>query len=713
MTNYRKDDVDLFVQEKNVAIYVLFHSGGDFHPGDRVLITGKTKASFRPIVVADHVKVLRHGSLPSPLPVGFKELMSAQYDCLRVKLRAVVHSADMGGKDLPPEIDLRALMDGGYIDVALNSSDQTASQRLLDADVEIVGVVTSKYNLNMQLTGVLIIAQSLSDVKILKPALQSRDSIPFTPITDVLSTYNIRDFTSKVRVRGTLTYYQEGTTAVLQNGSKCLWIVTRTNEPLRVGDVVEATGFPSVRNNHPVLLDAEIRDTHQWAPITPQNAERRVLEYGGRAFDLVTTSGRVVRQVREAAVDEYILETNGHIFSAIYRHPPRFDWASAPPMKMIPLGSEVQVTGIGMFYTSDPFNGPIASDILLRSSDDVQVIGRPPLLNTRNLIRLAVVLLAALVMAGLWSWWLGRKVLRQTAAMSAQNAAAAKLESHRSHILEEINNFHPLTGILTEITAMVSLQLQGAPCWCEIDGGVVVGQRPAETDTLRIVQREIPARSGHALGLLSAALDSQDLAHDDEVKALSAGIHLATLAIESQRLNVDLHRRLEFDMLTDIHNRFSFDGYCDACVAEADRNASIFGLVYVDLDDFKQVNDRYGHHIGDFYLQEVARRMKGQLRDKDMVARMGGDEFSLLLPAVRSQEEVFEIAQRIERCFDQPLSIEGLSLQASISTGIALYPANGRNKEELLRAADEAMYAVKHPKQMKREQELRMRQKDA
>jgi len=438
-----------------------------------------------------------------------------------------------------------------------------------------------------------------------------------------------------------------------------------------------------------------------------------VLAYGGRAFDLVTTSGRVIRQVREAAVDSYILETNGHVFSAIYRHPPRFDWASAPPMKMIPLGSMVKVTGIGMFYTSDPFNGPIASDILLRSADDVQVVGRPPLLNERNLIVVVIVLLAAFVVAGLWGWWLERKVLRQTAAMSAQNAAAAALESYRSHILEEINNARPLTGILTEITAMVSLQLQGAPCWCEIDGGVIVGECPAQTDGLRIVQRKIPARSGPALGLLSAALNSQPPAHADEGSALSAGIHLATLAIESQRLNSDLHRRLEFDLLTDIHNRFSFDCYCEGCITEAERNASIFGLVYVDLDDFKQVNDRYGHHIGDFYLQEVARRMKGQLRVKDMVARMGGDEFALLLPAVRSQDEVFEIALRIERCFDQPLSIEGLSLPASISTGIALYPANGRDKEALLRAADQAMYAVKRPKQMKREREGRTSQKDA
>jgi diguanylate cyclase (GGDEF)-like protein len=97
----------------------------------------------------------------------------------------------------------------------------------------------------------------------------------------------------------------------------------------------------------------------------------------------------------------------------------------------------------------------------------------------------------------------------------------------------------------------------------------------------------------------------------------------------------------------------------DAQIEEARANAGIFGLIYVDLDGFKQVNDLYGHHIGDLYLQEVARRMKQQLRSHDLLARLGGDEFAVLLPMVRNRAGVEEIAQRLEHCFNEPLTLEG------------------------------------------------------
>jgi len=175
-------------------------------------------------------------------------------------------------------------------------------------------------------------------------------------------------------------------------------------------------------------------------------------------------------------------------------------------------------------------------------------------------------------------------------------------------------------------------------------------------------------------------------------------VALTALAIETRRLYTDLRHRSEFDLLTDIHNRFSLDKYLDRQIAAAHQNAGIFGLIYIDLDKFKQVNDLYGHQIGDLYLQEVALRMKRQLRGVDMLARLGGDEFAALLPQVRNRAKVEEIAQRLERCIQEPFLIEGHSLQGSASVGIALYPENGATKDELLSAADTAMYAAKNAK---------------
>jgi len=170
---------------------------------------------------------------------------------------------------------------------------------------------------------------------------------------------------------------------------------------------------------------------------------------------------------------------------------------------------------------------------------------------------------------------------------------------------------------------------------------------------------------------------------------------MATLAIETRRLYSDLQHRSQFDLLTDIHNRYSLETYMEQHIERVRQDAGIFGLIYIDLDDFKQVNDVYGHHIGDLYLQEAAVRMKHALRVIDMLARLGGDEFAVLVPRPHSRKEVEEIAQRLVRSFDAPYSFDGYELHGSVSVGIALYPEDGTTRESLLSAADAAMYVVK------------------
>ena len=134
--------------------------------------------------------------------------------------------------------------------------------------------------------------------------------------------------------------------------------------------------------------------------------------------------------------------------------------------------------------------------------------------------------------------------------------------------------------------------------------------------------------------------------HADEEKALSSAAELATLAIETRRLHADLVHRSEFDLLTDVQNRFSFERHLDRLIGEARNSAGIFGVIYIDLDDFKSVNDLYGHQVGDLYLQQVTSRMKRQLRPGDMLARLGGDEFAVLVPAARQSFWTWKKLQR-------------------------------------------------------------------
>jgi diguanylate cyclase (GGDEF)-like protein len=133
----------------------------------------------------------------------------------------------------------------------------------------------------------------------------------------------------------------------------------------------------------------------------------------------------------------------------------------------------------------------------------------------------------------------------------------------------------------------------------------------------------------------------------------------------------------------------------DVLIARAREHAAVFGVVFVDLDHFKQVNDIYGHMVGDLYLQEVCSRMKRVLRAGDILARLGGDEFAVVVPA-RTRADVEEVARRLERCFDEPFRVQGYNLRGSASIGIALYPEDGSTRDSLLSSADAAMYVNKH-----------------
>lgn len=694
---YRDYEGTMFVQDGDAAIYVQPPAKMKLVPGDRILIKGTTRSSFRPFVMSDSITFIRHEALPKAELANFDQLIRAEFDCRLVRVRARVRAADSTLSSNIRSTSLQMLTPGGTIEAVVDSDDPAALEGLLDADVEIVGAASGKFDGKMQQTGILIHVSSMADVKVLKRASTDPMRLPITPMDQILIGYHVQVQSQRMRVHGTITYYQPGSAVVLQQGSKSLWIQTRSISPLRIGDVADATGFPGLHDGFLTLTNGAIFDGRVPAPVSPHPATWKQLALSGNVFDLVSIDGLVVTEVREASQDEYVLMSDGQVFSAIYRHPPAMTLIPAPPppMREIPVGSRIRVTGICMLDDSNPFNAQVPFTILMRSFDDIAVVAQPSLLNIRNLILVVGLLLALIVATGAKGWSLDRKVRRQTTALAARTEAEAALERRRSRILEDINGTRPLAEVLEEVAGVVSFKLNGAPCWCEITDGARLGTYPADAKDLRIVSEPIPARSGPALGTIFAGFGSGVEPNPSETEALAFGAGLATLAIETRRLYSDLLHRSEFDLLTDIHNRFSLDRTLDACIEEARKTAGIFGLIYIDLDDFKQVNDQYGHSVGDLYLQEAAQRMKHQLRSQDMLARIGGDEFAALVSRIPNRGGVEEIAARIERCFQDPFCVEGYILHGSASVGIAIYPEDGASKDSLLNSADAAMYVKK------------------
>lgn len=166
-------------------------------------------------------------------------------------------------------------------------------------------------------------------------------------------------------------------------------------------------------------------------------------------------------------------------------------------------------------------------------------------------------------------------------------------------------------------------------------------------------------------------------------------------AIERKQTEQHLTRLAHYDPLTDIPNRILFRDRLEHAIHLAERDKTNFTLMFIDLNGFKQVNDNFGHDAGDAIIRICAERLNDCLRRSDSVARMGGDEFTLLLQNIESNTDVAHIAQKVIDAVGQPADINGHQVVVGCSIGIAIYPQAGRDADTLLKNADMAMYKAK------------------
>jgi diguanylate cyclase (GGDEF)-like protein len=149
------------------------------------------------------------------------------------------------------------------------------------------------------------------------------------------------------------------------------------------------------------------------------------------------------------------------------------------------------------------------------------------------------------------------------------------------------------------------------------------------------------------------------------------------------------------DLLTGLPNRALFKDRLGQAMVHAKRHGQTMAVLFLDMDRFKVINDTLGHLVGDGLLQALAHRLRGSLREGDTLSRIGGDEFMLLLPHIRSRDNAAYIAEKIITSLKQPFKIEDNELYASMSIGIAIFPDDGENIETLIKHADIAMYHAK------------------
>ncbi len=165
--------------------------------------------------------------------------------------------------------------------------------------------------------------------------------------------------------------------------------------------------------------------------------------------------------------------------------------------------------------------------------------------------------------------------------------------------------------------------------------------------------------------------------------------------LELARSHASLIQLAHFDALTGLVNRSFWTEQAEAVLSTARRSGQEVGIIFLDLDRFKHVNDSLGHAQGDRLLQTVATRLQACLRSRDVLGRFGGDEFIALLPWVKGRDGAATVARKIARTLDEPIELDGVQVRVGASLGVTVFPYDGSTVETLLRHADTAMYAAK------------------
>jgi len=206
----------------------------------------------------------------------------------------------------------------------------------------------------------------------------------------------------------------------------------------------------------------------------------------------------------------------------------------------------------------------------------------------------------------------------------------------------------------------------------------------------------------HPLELLLSSVkkleDGHKLEVNDVVKNDEMGHLLSTFFVMSEKVyqrEQDLGFKAHHDELTGLKNRLTMPEEIETVIDEVQESGGMIAVLFIDLDRFKQINDQYGHHIGDLVIKETAYRIKYAVRDSDMVFRVGGDEFLIIVKDIENITHIHNVVNNIVSEFKHPATIEGKEVDISISVGIAVSPEDSVDRKEIIKFADVAMYAAK------------------
>jgi diguanylate cyclase (GGDEF)-like protein len=719
---------ELFIQSDSGWIYVQMDKAYALSPGAQVVVEGTESPSYNNQINSTSIRVIGQGSLPEPVLLSYSQAVQRENDCRYVTLEGIVRSASYQTSLYL----LRTEVDGKMVDVVVRDYPGFSPNRLLDATVRVTGALGGTFDpTNDRIVGLRLNVWSSDSVQVIHPGEAETAGRHPIPLAVLLNSNEILKDRHRVFTTGVVTLYDPGEMMVVQDGDTSLLLRTRQLDSVNIGQRVEVTGFLTAVDGVAGLDPGQFRVIAGTNPVTPSSitfAQAITGVYGNR---LVTIEGEVISETRESHLDTIILRSGDQVFQAVYRK----TMGAPDPFPAYQRGAQIRATGVCLVHLRG-FSGAVESfQIHLRSPQDIVIVKQASWFTLEHLFYLISALLGTLLVALAWGLAMRRKVLvheqilrHRSEQEAARMATMARLEQQRSHILELMNSFQPLPIVLSAIQAyadgmwtesigychvLVNRKLvlmtrshlpaemltrlddvdpshSAEPCAEAVRSHGSVGPSPGRNAW----SRPILSSRGEVLGTMTFE-GRRGRPLDLRAEAFEFGCNLAAVAIDNRRLYEDVLHRSEHDQLTGLANRALVDRRLEDALAQAHANQRFAAVLYLDLDDFKSVNDSFTHRVGDAYLVEVAQRFRACLRDCDTLGRVGGDEFIAVLADLARPEIARSVAERLVRVMDEPFAVEGHSIRRAVSVGFAWYPASGGSAINITQIADHAMYAAK------------------
>jgi diguanylate cyclase (GGDEF)-like protein/PAS domain S-box-containing protein len=716
VTYYHHDWEMLFVQDATGAIFIYVdHRRPPFplHLGQRVLVEGKTVAGdfVASIAAGAQVTPLGEAGLPTAYRAPLKETATGVLDARWVEVRGVVRSASV----VDGLLLLTLTMDGGKLRIHVKDWDEKRDPApFVDSVVRVRGVCTTLVNDRHQFLGAEVWSPDISQLEVETPALEDPFAVPALSIDDVRRYAFGGGHDHRLKISATVTFQQPGRGLFVQDDRDALFVQAPQAMALAPGQRVDALGFVALKDDRVVFEDASVRRAGRDAPIAPIAPIPVTVATAladGEDSRLVRLTGRFVGRIATAGEEALVFEDGHVVFNA--RLPPGMPEAT---LAALDAGSLVQLTGVLARRASEG-RGPRSLEILLRSATDLAVLEKPSWWTADRVRGGLGIMSGVFVLALGWVALLRRRVQYQTGIIRERLEHEAALERESAEELRKKDE------ALRESQQRFALAVQGtndgvwdwdlrkdrlyfSPRWKSMLGYSEGEIGDTSADWFALVHPEDQDRlkaklEQHRQGETSQFEDEHRMRQGKDGTyrwVLSRGFASRDEAGTAYRMTgaqTDVTDRRSYDPLTELPNRALFVERLERAMARAIVGGHRFGVLFLDLDRFKFVNDSLGHLAGDRLLITFARRLEVCVRPGDMVARFGGDEFAILIDGIVGPTDAATVAERIQRALAQPIDLGGHEVYTSASIGIALSTNDVREGDDLLRDADTAMYRAK------------------